>query len=86
LSEKVIGAIFEVADTLVAGFLEKVYERALVKELRLRGLRVEAQVPIDVVYKAEDVGSYFADMVVPPRGMFVCWLIFRAGGLSRSGF
>ena len=34
LSERVIGAIFEVANTLGPGFLEKVYERALAKELR----------------------------------------------------
>jgi GxxExxY protein len=64
LSERVIGAIFEVANTLGAGFLEKVYERALVKELRLRGMRVEAQLPLDVLYKGENVGSYVADMVV----------------------
>jgi GxxExxY protein len=51
LSERVIGAIFEVANTLGAGFLEKVYERALVKELRLRGMRVEAQAPMEVDYK-----------------------------------
>jgi GxxExxY protein len=64
LSERVIGAIFEVANTLGAGFLEKVYERALVKELRLRGMRVDAQLPLDVLYKGENVGSYVADMVV----------------------
>jgi GxxExxY protein len=64
LSERVIGAIFEVANTLGAGFLEKVYERALVKELRLRGMRAEAQAPMDVSYKGESVGSYFADIVV----------------------
>jgi GxxExxY protein len=64
LSEKVIGAVFEVANTLGAGFLEKVYERALVKELRLRGMRVEAQAPMDVIYKGDSVGNYLADIVV----------------------
>jgi GxxExxY protein len=64
LSEKVIGAVFEVANTLGAGFLEKVYERALVKELRLRGMRVEAQAPMEVIYKGESVGNYLADIVV----------------------
>ena len=59
LIEEVIGAVYEVARTLGAGFLEKVYERALVKELRLRGLRVAAQVPIQVSYKGEGVGDYF---------------------------
>jgi len=39
LTEKVLGAIFEVSNTLGAGFLEKVYERALLKELGMRGIR-----------------------------------------------
>lgn len=64
LSEKVIGAVFEVANTLGAGFPEKVYERALVRELRLRGIRVQAQASLEVCYKGESVGSYLADMVV----------------------
>ena len=38
LTEDVLGAVFEVANTLGAGFLEKVYERALLRELKLRGL------------------------------------------------
>ena len=64
LSERVIGAVLEVANTPGAGFLEKVYERALVRELRLRGLRAEAQVPVEVSYKGENVGSYVVDIVV----------------------
>ena len=39
LTEQVIGAAFEVSNTLGAGFLEKVYERSLLKELGLRGIR-----------------------------------------------
>ena len=38
LTEHVLGAIFEVANTLGAGFLEKVYERALLKELSICGM------------------------------------------------
>jgi GxxExxY protein len=64
LSERVIGAIFEVANTLGSGFLEKVYERALAKELRLRGMQVDVQVPIEVTYKGESVEAYIADIVV----------------------
>ena len=64
LTERVIGAVLEVSNTLGAGFLEKVYERALARELRLRGIRVEAQAESAVMYKGENVGSYFADLVV----------------------
>ena len=67
LIEEVIGAVYEVARTLGAGFLEKVYERALVKELRLRGLRADAQVPIQVSYKGEGIGDYFVDILVEER-------------------
>jgi GxxExxY protein len=43
LTQIVIGCAFEVSNILGAGFLEKVYERALVRELSLRGLTTKAQ-------------------------------------------
>ena len=58
------GAVFEVNKVLGAGFLEKVYERALLVELRERGLSPESQVPIKVAYKDNVVGEYIADIVV----------------------
>lgn len=67
LIHRVIGAIYEMSNVLGAGFLEKTYERALLKELRLRGMSAEAQVPIPVNYKGELVGEYFADLLVEGR-------------------
>ena len=58
------GAVFEVNKVLGAGFLEKVYENALLIELQKRGLKAESQVPLTVTYKGETVGEYFADIVV----------------------
>jgi GxxExxY protein len=58
------GAIFEVSKVLGHGFLEKVYENALVVELQSRGLTAENQVPIPVTYKGAVVGEYIADVVV----------------------
>jgi len=52
LTEAVIGSAFEVADVLGAGFLEKIYERAMIQELRLRGLAAKSQVSFPVCYKA----------------------------------
>ena len=46
LTERILGAVFEVSNTLGAGFLEKVYERALLRELSLRGIRAVAQAPL----------------------------------------
>ena len=50
LTEAVIGAAFEVSNTLGAGFLEKLYERALVNELTLRGMAVVTQAVFPVAY------------------------------------
>jgi len=44
LTESVLGAAFEIANVLGAGFLEKVYERAFLRELALRGLNAKSQV------------------------------------------
>jgi GxxExxY protein len=60
----VIGAAYEVSNALGAGFLEKVYERALVRELGLRALSVESQVSYPVSYKGQCVGEYVADLLV----------------------
>ena len=64
LTERVLGAVFEVSNTLGAGFLEKVYERALVRELSLRGIQVTTQASFAVTYKGQYVGEYFADILV----------------------
>jgi GxxExxY protein len=64
LTERVLGAVFEVSNTLGAGFLEKVYERALLAELRIRGIRAVAQTSFTVTYKGQSVGEYFADILV----------------------
>jgi GxxExxY protein len=64
LTERVLGAVFEVSNTLGAGFLEKVYERALLRELDLRGIGTAAQASSAVSYKGQSVGEYFADILV----------------------
>jgi GxxExxY protein len=60
----VIGAAYEVANVLGAGFLEKVYERALLRELRLRGWTADSQVRLPVCYKGARVGEYTPDLLV----------------------
>ena len=65
--EAVIGAAYEVSNVLGAGFLEKIYERAMIEELSLRGLRVTAQTPFPVAYKGKYIGTYSADLVVEGR-------------------
>jgi|SRR5271157_504592 len=64
LTERVLAAVFEVSNVLGAGFLEKVYQRALLQELALRGIRATAQASLAVTYKGHPVGEYFADILV----------------------
>jgi len=64
LTDAVLKAFYKVYNTLGYGFLEKVYENALVVELRKQGLTIEQQVPITVYYEGVVVGEYFADMLV----------------------
>jgi len=61
------GAIFEVSRILGSGFLEKVYENALLMELKARGIKAAAQYPIKVRYKDQIVGEYFADLLVEDK-------------------
>jgi GxxExxY protein len=64
LTYQINGAIYEVNRELGYGFLEKVYEAALLIELRAIGLKADRQVPVPVTYKANVVGEYLADIIV----------------------
>jgi GxxExxY protein len=64
LTKNIIRCYYKVYNTLGYGFLEKVYEKALKKELEKAGHIVESQKPIKVYYDNGIVGDYFADLVV----------------------
>ena len=67
LTYAINGAIFEVNRVLGPGFLEKVYENALIIELRSLGLKADSQVRIKVYYKDEVVGEYTVDILVEEK-------------------
>jgi len=64
LSEKVIGCAFTVSNSLGSGFLEKVYENAMVHELKKNGIEVKQQHPMVVKYDEVVVGEFAADLLV----------------------
>jgi GxxExxY protein len=64
LTSRIIGAAFEVHKALGNGFLEKVYARALVRELAEVGFSTQSEVAIPAFYKGVDVGVYYVDIVV----------------------
>lgn len=61
---EIIGAFFTVYNALGYGFLESAYANALSLELQRRGLRVQREVPVEVLYEGQPVGFYRMDMVV----------------------
>ncbi len=64
ITELIIKCFYNVYNELGYGFLEKVYQNALLVELKNAGLFCEAQKPIKVYYQGINVGEYFADVVV----------------------
>ena len=64
LTREIIAAAYEVHRALGWGFLEKVYENALVLELNHRGLKIKPQAEIVVRYKGDTAGMYYADLLV----------------------
>jgi GxxExxY protein len=64
ITKLIIKAYYNVYNTLGYGFLEKVYERALLIELNEMGVKARSQMPIKVYYNEQEVGNYFADIVV----------------------
>lgn len=64
ISFRINGCAFAVAKQLRAGYLEKVYENALVYEMRKQGLTVSQQVQLEVFYDGVVVGHYIADIIV----------------------
>ena len=64
LTHCVIGAFYDVYNTLGFGFLEHVYTKALERELRARGHRVGREVSVVVHYKGEALTTQRLDMIV----------------------
>lgn len=67
LTAKIIEACFEVSNELGTGFLESVYQNALELAIRQKGLKVQAQVPLTVGFRGEQVGQFFADILVEDK-------------------
>ena len=67
LIKKVIQCVYNVRLQLSSGFLETVYQKALLIELSKQNIQAEAEVPVDVYYDDSVVGEYRADIVVEKK-------------------
>jgi GxxExxY protein len=64
LTEQIIGAAIEVHRRLGPGFLESIYEKALLIELKKRGLATTYQREIPIIYDGNEVGLHRLDLLV----------------------
>ena len=64
ITEKILEAAFEVSKELGSGFLESVYKNSMVIALRVKGLKVETEKPISVMFRGQQVGQFYADLFV----------------------
>ena len=67
LSYKIIGLAMQVHKELGYGFLEKVHENALMVLLRKDGVSAMQQAPIKVMFHGENIGEYYADILVEAK-------------------
>jgi GxxExxY protein len=64
ITEKILEAAFEVSKELGSGFLESIYKNAIVLALRSKGMKVEIEKPISVLFRGQSVGQFYADLFV----------------------
>jgi GxxExxY protein len=64
VTDRIIQAFYKVYKSLGYGFLEKVYENAMVIELRKETLNITPQSPIKVYYDEQIIGEYYADLLI----------------------
>ncbi len=67
LTSKILECCFEVTKELGSGFLESVYEKALVVALSQKGLNVQSQVVLKVKFRGVIVGDFFADLIIEDK-------------------
>lgn len=70
LAYNIVGHAMQVHSTLGNGFLEKVYENALMVLFRKAGIMAVQQAPISVIFDGESVGNYYADILIENKIIF----------------
>ncbi len=83
LTRKILQACFEVSKELGSGFLESVYEKALLVALKQKGLQVVSQTPLRVKFRGVVVGEFFADILVEGKVLIE---LKAVGGLANEHY
>ncbi len=83
ITKKILEASFEVSNELGIGYLESVYEKALLIALRQKGFKVENQVPLTVKFRGENVGDFYVDILVEGKVLIE---LKSATGLTKENY
>ena len=67
LTRTIIGCAFDVLNELGPGFLESVYEKAMAIAISEAGIKVRTQAPIEVLFRGQPVGEFYADLLVDEK-------------------
>lgn len=84
ISYLIRGAIFKVYKKLGPGLLESVYELALEYELRKKGLKVERQVFLPILYDEELLGQYRLDLLVEDKVIIEVKSVFELSAIHHK--
>ncbi len=83
LTGKILEACFEVSKELGSGFVESVYEKALLVALKQKGLNAVSQVPLKVIFRGAIVGEFYADVLVESKILIE---LKAVGGFANEHF
>jgi len=84
ITHKVIGCAYQVYNNLGFGFLESVYRKAMVIEIESSGLRAAQESPLQVRYRDQVVGDFFADLLVEDELIVELKSVERLGKIHEA--
>ena len=77
-------AVFEVHNTLGPGFVEGIYEQALARELKLRGIPFKQQETVTVTYKGQVLGKHRLDMIIDDKIVLESKAVSELADISKQ--
>jgi GxxExxY protein len=84
VTREIIGAGMEVHRTLGPGYLESIYQRAMIRELGGRGLPIRTEMAVDILYKGESVGRHRMDLIVAGEVVVELKCVSKLGEIHRA--
>lgn len=84
LSYQIVGMAMDIQNRLGSGFLEKVYENALMVLLSRAGIRAEQQAPVKVYFDGTVVGDYYADILVDGKVIVELKVVDKLTDIHRA--